>query len=105
MEVGIKSSGPGWHEDPEGNVLPGYRPVGQYPDPESPPPPLPPKPQNHTPRCPFLEDPDLFRQIAEELERGIDPEVLKDLGLGAEPSPLGGTLASDMDPKEILNHA
>ncbi len=52
--------------------------------------------------CPFLKDPDLFAPIAEELKRGLGPKDLADLGLGAEPSPLGGTLASDMDPEVVL---
>lgn len=61
--------------------------------------------EQSTSQCPFLQDPDLFTPIAKDLARGVDPEVLADLGIGSEESPLGGTLATDIDPDEVLAHS
>jgi len=52
--------------------------------------------------CPNSRYHDLIDRIAEEVRRGVPPEELERIGLGNEPSPLGGTLASDMDPEEVL---
>ncbi len=55
--------------------------------------------------CPFRQDPHPYKTIAEELLRGISRREAEDIGIGSEKSPLGGTLASDMDAEGVLSRS